>query len=417
MSMTLPSPPRIPPWTLAVTAALLLGALDLAAVLSAGLERLELHNPLGLAALALVSETMGAPVNRGHPGRVLAAFQLFVALKACLIVLFAVLAGAACRSRRPRRRGLLLAGQVACAIALDSVVFNLVVTAQIAMLLPLRLGVAAVAGQYLLGAGADLLLVVDAAQRYGKPPMWSLLAYLVAERTILFAAFLFARLVARERRARQELAAAHAQVMATQALLGDTVRGAERMRIARDLHDALGHHLTALNLHLDLARRQAGGQAPSALGTAQEASRALLAQVRNVVSQERHGQEVDLGAALRTLCGGLPMLDTDLRIDEAAARHPAPVAHALFCCIQEAVTNALRHAGATRLAIEVRARGGATFVRVADDGCGKAGAAEGSGLRGMRERVADLGGELRFGSGIDGGFAVEVALPASELAA
>lgn len=417
MSTTMFNPLRIPPWTLAVASVLLLGTLDLAAVLSAGLERLELHNPLGLAALAVVSETMGAPVDRGHPGRVLAAFQVFVALKVAVIVLLAILAAAACRARHPRRRLLLLAAQVACAVALDSVVFNVVATVQIAMLLPLRVGVYAVGGQYLLGAGADLLLVLDAVQRYGKPPMWTLLAYLVAERGILFAAFLFGRLVARERRARGELAAAHAQVLATQALLGDTVRGAERMRIARDLHDALGHHLTALNLHLDLARRQVGGQAPSALATAQEASRALLAQVRGVVSQERHDHDVDLGRALRTLCLGLPMSGIDLRIDEAAARHPAPVAHALFRCIQEAVTNAMRHAGATRLAIEVRARGGATFVRVADDGCGKAGAAEGSGLRGMRERVADLGGELRFARGIDGGFAVEVTLPVTELTA
>ncbi|MET0980975.1 MAG: histidine kinase [Telluria sp.] len=402
--------PHIPPWTLAFAAALLLASLDIAAILAAGVDRTPLHNPIALAALAFVVGVQDWAAWTGDVGR-LSVFHGYAMVKTALLLLTVACAGAACATRSARRRTWLLAVQLACALALDSTPFHLLLAVQIGMLLPLRTALAWLAIHYMLGAGVDLLLVLDQGQRMAHPPRWSLLAYVWAERAVTVVGFALGRLVLHERRTRQALAAAHAQVLATQSLLADTVRGAERLRIARDLHDSVGHHLTALNLHLDLALRQAGSGAPPALPTARGVSQELLAQVRSVVTSTREDRAIDLAHALQLLCAGLPMLKVDLRIDAAAARQPAPQAHALFCCIQEAVTNVLRHAQAGQLTIVLEAQDGMTVASVADDGRGKPCATEGNGLRGMRERLADLGGELRYAQGRSGGFALEMRMP------
>lgn len=404
------NPMRLPPWTTAVAAMLLFGLLDVGASLAGGAAGTRFHNPLGLLGLALT----GGFYETLNPQRVARIFEIFVASSAALCILCVVLAGLACTAVSTRRRMLLVGAQVACALALDSLPLHVIAAAQMGMLLPWRQGLALLLAQYLAGVAVIVLLLLDLAARQHGAPQWSLLVYLAAEQIIFAAGFLVARLVLREHHTRQSLAAAHAQILATQSLLAQTVRGAERLRIARDLHDAIGHHLTALNLHLDLAMRQSHQAqettSPSLL-TARDVSAELLAQVRSVVSGSRQDQGIDLADAIHTLCKGIPGLAIAVRIDPDAARHPAPVAHALFCCIQEAVTNALRHAHARRLTIALRAQDGMTVARVADDGRGKHGLVEGNGLRGMRERLADLGGELRYGQQAGGGLALEMRVP------
>lgn len=394
-------PLHLPPWALAMAGPLMFGALDVAAVLTEAPERLSLHTFTGWFAIGLL-KLLGMPVATHAVG-------LYVAAKCAVTCLCAALAYGACTTPLPRRRSLFLGAQLACALAMDSLVFNMLVAAQLAMLLPARTGLRWLAVQYLLGVAADATLLLSAP----LPParVVPMLAYLSAERLLIGAAFFVGSLVLRERRSRLALAAAHAQVLATQTLLGETVRGAERMRIARDLHDTLGHHLTALNLHLDLALRQAGGTAPAALGTAHALGQDLLAQVRGVVTHARQDRPIDLAEALRVMCTGLPALQTELHIDARAARHPPHVAHALFCCIQEAVTNTLRHAQATALTIRLDTSAGTTVARVTDNGLGTAAIAEGNGLRGMRERLTDMGGELRITGGLPRGLALEMRLP------
>lgn len=221
----------------------------------------------------------------------------------------------------------------------------------------------------------------------------------------------------RERSGRIALAAANAELLATQALLGEAVRASERLRIARDLHDVAGHHLTALKLHLDLATRQAGGQAPAALATASELASALLAEVRVLVSSERADRHIDLSNALATLCAGVPSLHIALTIEPKLAIDSAAVAHAVFCAVQEAISNAMRHAQATSMTIALRrTERGEIAIDIDDNGCGSSGA-EGNGLRGMRERLAHAGGKLVAANGSHGGFTLRLRLPASGVAA
>jgi two-component system sensor histidine kinase DesK len=400
----------IPPWMFAVAAALLFGGLDVAAALSG---RISLHNPLGLLSVAMTGDWRGSLNPRDVPQ----AVQLFAALKAVGCGVFALVSIMACLAKTLRRRTVLLALLVGCAVMLDSLPLHVLASAHLGMLLPWRSGFWMLVLQYLAGVAVDTLLVLDLVTRLDQPPRWSLLAYVSAERLIKATGFIAGRLVLREHRMRQSLATAHAQMLATQSLLAETVRGAERLRIARDLHDAVGHHLTALNLHLDLALRQARNATPPALHTARDASGSLLAQVRNVVSSTRQDQTIDLAEAIRLLGDGIPGITVGMRIDPAASRYPAPVAHVLFRCIQEAITNALRHAHARRLDIVLQEEDGMTIARVLDDGCGKSGLVEGNGLRGIRERLADLDGELRYGPQPGGGFALELRLPKQEMTA
>ncbi|MDQ1832930.1 sensor histidine kinase [Massilia scottii] len=286
-----------------------------------------------------------------------------------------------------------------------------VFTAQLGTL-PLRSALRWLAAATLFASGATLLVIADLPM----PDARFIIACMLAGGEALIMAVVTAvvHVALGERRARVALAAAHAQLQATQALLGEAVRASERMRLARDLHDMAGHHLTALKLHLDLAKRQAGDAAPAALATASSLAATLLADVRLLVSSERGGCDIDMRLALETLCAGIPAPRIELCIGERLGIDSAAVAHAVFCAVQEAVSNAIRHAGAAIMTVALRRdAGGDLLLDIADDGRGSGGAAEGNGLRGMRERLAQLGGSLHAANGPRQGYALGIRLPAS----
>ena len=220
-----------------------------------------------------------------------------------------------------------------------------------------------------------------------------------------------AHLARSEASARQSLAQANAELRATHALLADNARMAERLRISRDLHDVLGHNLTSLTVHLDVANRLAQGASVEHVRCARAIAGTLLDEVRGVVSQIRV-QPVDLRATLLSLTEGLPGLRVDLAIpDELTALDPAR-ADAILRCVQELITNTLRHAQAQELSIEIRQSiDGALSIVARDDGRGGA-VIEGHGLAGMRERFEALGGSLSIACAPGRGFSVQAQIPA-----
>jgi two-component system, NarL family, sensor histidine kinase DesK len=229
--------------------------------------------------------------------------------------------------------------------------------------------------------------------------------------TMLAIACGFGMLASAERRGRLTIAAAHGQLMAMQQLLGDTVRASERLRIARDLHDAIGHHLTALSLHLDLATRQQ--ETPSdALTTARSLTRSLMAEIRAVVDTERGSQLIDLRRALEALCTAIPAPRIELHCDDVLAIQSPALAQELFYVIQEGLTNAVRHAQASYIVIDVEQDSSALIATITDDGRGKPAGVEGNGLRGLRERLTALGGHFEERAPSDGGHRLHIVLPA-----
>jgi signal transduction histidine kinase len=211
-------------------------------------------------------------------------------------------------------------------------------------------------------------------------------------------------LAEREAKARAELALANAELLATREVFAGTTRTAERLRIARDLHDTMGHRLTALRLQLEVAKNSVGEQQREAVETSSEISRLLLEEVREVVSTMRTETPIDLQAVLSHLALAVPRPKIRLTIDPAVRAADAAVTHAILRFVQEALTNAARHAHAETLVVAVEKDGDCVCVTARDDGKGSGRIREGNGLRGLRERFEELGGSLAIdradGSGL-----------------
>ena len=202
--------------------------------------------------------------------------------------------------------------------------------------------------------------------------------------------------------------------------------GEERMRIARELHDVLAHNISLINVQAGVALHlmdEQPGQARSALAAIKQASNDALGELRSVLDVLRQGDE----APPRTPASGLAHLDrlvagaeaTGLevraRVEGTARPLPAGTDLAAYRIVQESLTNVTRHAGPATATVLVRYGTADLTVQVDDDGRGPAvpdnGAARGNGIRGMRERVAALGGELTTGPRPGGGFRVQASLP------
>ncbi len=225
-----------------------------------------------------------------------------------------------------------------------------------------------------------------------------------------------ASLALSERVARQDLSRANAELVATRSLLAEDSRVAERLRISRDLHDAIGHHLTALSLQLEVASRLSSGQAAAHVEQAHAVTRLLLSDVRDVVSRLRDTSRVNLAEAFRTLTAGSGSLDIHLDVPDPLELDDPAQAHALLRCVQEIVTNTARHADARNLWIRIERRDEGIDLHARDDGRGVADLKWGNGLSGMRERFEEHAGRVEFNPGDGRGFEIHGFMPRPEIA-
>jgi signal transduction histidine kinase len=236
--------------------------------------------------------------------------------------------------------------------------------------------------------------------------------------------WLSGRLVRDWRRQARELASLAEQLAQERA---DTARLAvadERTRIARELHDVVGHNLSLLVLQAGaerLALEPTRADTAAALGAIERSGRATLAELRRLVGVLRQDDD---GPELAPLPGlrGLPALADQVRaaglaVDLAVDGEPAPLPGGLdvsaYRIVQEALTNALRHAtGATRVVVRVGWSPRELCLEVTDDGSPPPGVRpDGHGLIGMRERVTLFGGTFRAGPLADRGWQVRTMLP------
>lgn len=277
-----------------------------------------------------------------------------------------------------------------------------------------------------------VLLVIVAAQLHALPfrfaVVWVFVQsailggvfYTLSHKAILvtlahFAFQLFALLTIHtahsEREARQQLAAANAELKVTAGLLDISSRTSERLRIARDLHDLLGHHLTALTLNLEIASHVVKDEGKAPIETSRGIAKRLLADVRDVVSRLREDEPVDLRSALATLPSVItaPVLHLDVAPDVVV--HDPAIAQVALRAVEEIVTNAVRHSGARNLWLSLAATGGTLAIDARDDGDGVDYVRLGNGLTGMRERVAAARGAMEVSSMRGRGFRVRVTLP------
>jgi signal transduction histidine kinase len=230
------------------------------------------------------------------------------------------------------------------------------------------------------------------------------------------------------RRVRRESALRTAQdEMMADSALAHSMRG-ERARISRELHDVVAHHISMIAVQAEAARLTTQGMPPAgaqrllAIG---DTARAALTEMRRLLGVLRED-----GAAeqLRRPQPGLAQLNDlldEIRDASGAATRlivsgwlvalDPGVELAAYRIVQEALTNARRHAPGAAIDVELRYHDGGLYVRVRDNGPGPALAAGngGHGLLGMQERAVAVGGTLRTGPAPGGGFLVEATLPAA----
>jgi signal transduction histidine kinase len=259
---------------------------------------------------------------------------------------------------------------------------------------------------WLLAQCAGMVAVNLAIPSHGRRDHLAALAYAGFQ---LFA-FGASRLAVRESAARAELTQVHAELLATQELLADSTRTAERLRIARELHDALGHHVSALSLQLELARNLVDGRAKEPVAQAHAVTKTLLAELRSVVSSMREDAGLDLAGALHTLVAGIPHPRVHLEVARDLQVEPA-LAHTIFRCVQEALTNAVRHAGAENVYLTIEAKGDTVAVTARDDGRGASEVQVGHGLSGLRERIEGMGGRVEIEARQGAGLTLRALLP------
>jgi signal transduction histidine kinase len=187
----------------------------------------------------------------------------------------------------------------------------------------------------------------------------------------------------------------------------------ERRRLERDLHDGAQQRLVSLALQLSTLRRQlaSGSEEELLLAAAQDELAASLAELRDLAHGIHPAVLTDrgLGAALESLAAR-----SSLPVDVAVAvaeRMPAAAEVAAYYLVAEALTNAAKHARATRVTVRAFVAGVRLVVVVTDDGAGGASMAAGSGLRGLADRVEALGGTLRVSSPAGGGTSLRAAIP------
>jgi len=209
------------------------------------------------------------------------------------------------------------------------------------------------------------------------------------------------------------------QLRAAQAGLAEQARAEERNRIARELHDVIAHTLTVLLLHITSARLAVEhdlADAARALAEAERLGRESLAEVRLTVGMLHHDGEAGRTAPLPG-AGDLPELvarfrsagaDVALTIDGEAGRLPVTTGLAVYRIVQEALTNAAKHAPGAPTAVRLAV--GADTVRLAVDSAAEPGSGTGVGLFSMRERAESLGGSCQAGPG-GRGWLVEATLP------
>jgi two-component system, NarL family, sensor histidine kinase DesK len=207
------------------------------------------------------------------------------------------------------------------------------------------------------------------------------------------------------------IARANRELHATREELARLAVSEERLRIARDLHDLLGHSLSVIALKSELARKlveHEPGRAAAELDDIQSVSRTALAEVREAVEGYRR---IALADALESARAALTAAGIDCELADADIALPADVDAVLAWAVREGTTNVIRHSRAVHCAIRVRTDGGRAAVEIEDDGSAAPLLGRGSGLSGLRERAERVRGELEAGARPEGGFRLRLTVP------
>lgn len=210
-----------------------------------------------------------------------------------------------------------------------------------------------------------------------------------------FAMYVFNRLIA-ERKAKNEHAQLLRELKATQSLLSAASKRDERQRIARDLHDVLGHHLTALSLQLEIATQLDAIGGAGHIKKAHDIAENLLSNVRETVSTIRSSSALDINSTLSSLLADIEHIDIELQMMPEIKITNTRLAELILRTVQEAITNILKHSRATRCRVQLKTQNNHIVLKIQDNGAPPRAIVPGNGLTGMAERVEAMDGRLNY---------------------
>ncbi|AWL12865.1 Histidine kinase [Saliniradius amylolyticus] len=253
---------------------------------------------------------------------------------------------------------------------------------------------------------------------WSAPPWWVFASTWQADHVlltaVLYGAFNLFALVMMDSRRQAELQQqraeqANRELKATQSLLAEAHKQSERTRIARDIHDLVGHHLTALTIHLQTAAHKTQGEARQAVEQSHAIAKLLLADVREAVSDLRADQGINLRHALEQLTQTIPGVEVHLNYRLSAPVTNMDLALTLLRTVQESLTNSIKHGNASEIQVQLFSEGMRLMLIIEDNGTGNTDFTKGHGLAGIEERVMALGGQVTF-SGDGTGFSTRLVL-------
>ncbi len=203
----------------------------------------------------------------------------------------------------------------------------------------------------------------------------------------------------REARAKEKLAAINQELLATRFMLKETSKKQERLRISRDLHDVLGHQLTALALNLEVTNHKVPDKFKPLTHDNLKQAKQLLHDVRNVVKKMRNEDQLDITLTLKALVQQLPNCQLDIMSAEqnnAIVINSLTLTNQLVFCLQEGISNALRHGRADNFMLKFNKDGSQLTFQLTDNGSGCDNIKLGNGLHGMQERLANFKGKIEL---------------------
>ena len=202
-------------------------------------------------------------------------------------------------------------------------------------------------------------------------------------------------IVHREVRTKEELAAINQELLATRYMLKTSSERQERLRISRDLHDVIGHQLTALSLNLEVASHKVPIEYKPLITQNLVQAKNLLTDVREVVKEMRNTEQFDLAATLQGLVEQLPNCYLDIQdlpeVDSLSLKQQ------IVFCLQEGISNALRHGKASQFTLNSEKVDNNIVIELSNNGSTIAEnppSSFGSGLTGLNERLVDFSGKV-----------------------
>ncbi|GAA0855774.1 sensor histidine kinase [Aliiglaciecola litoralis] len=257
---------------------------------------------------------------------------------------------------------------------------------------------------------------------FWSAPLWIIFAFHWQMSNVLLSALLFwtfnlfslvmVNATIKEQRAREATNELNRKLIATQSLLSEASKQAERVRIARNIHDLLGHHLTALTINLQVASRITQGEAQQRVQQCHDLAKLLLSDVREAVSEIREKSTIDLVQALSALRDNVPNLHVTMQVQDDMNITDVDLAETILRCIQEAITNTLKHSKAKNFDIQLTQHDRWLSLEMRDDGqhSQPTELKKGNGLTGMLERIKEFDGVMETAISTTG-FVTKISIP------